>query len=42
MGSKMIRKVTSKSGRKMDKELGSTVTNKIDGNICMKIRKKDG
>ena len=41
----MIRKVTSKSGRKMDKEMaemGSTVTNNIDSNMCMKINKKDG
>ena len=42
MRSKMIGKVTSKSGRKMDKEVGSRVTNNIDSIMCMKIRKKDG
>ena len=42
MGSKMIRKVTSKSGRKMDKEIGNKVTSNIDSIMCMKIRKKDG
>ena len=42
MGSKMIRKVTSKSGRKMNKEMGSRVTHNIDSIMYMKIRKKDG
>ena len=42
MGSKIIGIVTSKGGRSMDKEMGSRVTKKIDGNMCMKIRKEDG
>ena len=41
MGRKMIRKVTSKSGRKIDKGMGSRRTNNIDSIMCMKIRKKD-
>ena len=42
MGSKMIRKVTSKSGRKMNREMGYRVTNNIHSIIRMKIKKKDG
>ena len=41
MGSKIIRNVASKSGKKMDQEMGSRVTHDIDSIMCMKMRKKD-
>ena len=37
----MICKVTSKSGRRMDRDMISRVNNNVDRNMCMKIRKKD-